>query len=298
MAGTAALISSGGGGAAGYRVMGLTMALVIGGAMVLSFFGTARAPHLDVAKRDGTPQLDRGALRLLIANRPFCLLAAAKVFQFLSFASVATTSLLFMLNVLQIGYTGQMLLAITQNVASALSMPAWLWLERRMGKRNAYLIGIAIMSVTSLSWLTAGAGIGTAELVIRGIASGVGSGGMILLSISMLSDTLAYDRELTGMQREGLLSSVIAVIEKTTFALGVAIVGFALSQAHYLPTRNGQIIQQPASAVTALYLCFAVVPVLLFAGNALCILFYRLGDRYTPVERPMDSVVGQAEVQI
>ncbi|MET3723572.1 hypothetical protein [Sphingomonas trueperi] len=41
--------------------------------------------------------------------------------------------------------------------------------------------------------------------------------------------------------------------------------------------RSVEIIQQPASAVTALYLCFAVVPVLRFAGNALCILFYTLG---------------------
>lgn len=279
MAGTAALISAGGGGAAGYKVMGYTMALVIGGAMILSFFGTARAPRLDVQKHEAAPHLSRHALRLLVDNRPFCLLAAAKVFQFLAFASVATTSLLFMLNVLKIGYTGQMLLAIMQNVASALSMPMWLWLERRLGKRNAYLIGIAIMSATSFSWLTASAGIGNIELLVRGIAGGVGSGGMILLSVSMLSDTLAYDRELTGIQREGLLSSVIAVIEKTTFALGVAIVGLALSQARYLPTINGQIIQQPASAVTALYLCFAVVPVVLFGGNALCIAFYKLGGR-------------------
>lgn len=290
MAGTAALISAGGGGAAGYKVMAYTMALVIGGAMALSFFGTARAPHLAVTERKAAPEMSRNALKLLIANRPFCLLAAAKVFQFLSFASMATTSLLFMLNVLQIGYTGQMELAITQNVASALSMPGWLWLERRLGKRNAYLIGIAIMSATSLSWLTAGAGIGAAELIARGIASGIGSGGMILLSISMLSDTLAYDRDLTGLQREGLLSSVIAVIEKTAFAFGVAVVGYLLSQAHYVPTRNGQIIQQPASAVTALYLCFAVVPIALFACNAACIAFYKLGGRYTPATDMLEPV--------
>ncbi len=96
-----------------------------------------------------------------------------------------------MLNVLQIGYTGQIMLAVTQNVASALSMPGWLWLERRLGKRNANLIGISILSVTSLGWLLADANTGTAELVLRGIAQCAGSGGMILLSISVLSDTLA-----------------------------------------------------------------------------------------------------------
>jgi GPH family glycoside/pentoside/hexuronide:cation symporter len=287
MGGTAALISAGGGGAEGYRIMAYVMTLLIGGAMLLSFFGTAKAPQLEVIERPKEKQ-EQGSFRLLLANRPFCLLAAAKIFQFLSFASVATTSLLFMLNVLQIGYTGQVMLAVTQNVASALSMPGWLWLERRLGKRNAYLIGITIMSVTSLSWLLAQANPGTAELIVRGIALGAGSGGMILLSISMLSDTLAYDRELTGLQREGLLSSVIAVIEKTAFAFGVAVVGMLLSHAHYLPTKNGQIIQQPASAVSALYICFAVLPVILFACNAACILFYKLGGRYSPVITTVD----------
>lgn len=289
MGGTAALISLGGGGAEGYRIMGWVMTLVIGGAMLASFFGTAGAPQLAVAEPVESSPRPRGSLRLLFANRPFCLLAAAKVFQFLSFASVATTSLLFMLNVLKIGYAGQMQFAIAANIATALSMPGWLWMERQMGKRNAYLIGIAIMSATSLSWLVATPDIGVAGIVLRGLSSGVGSGGMILLSISMLADTLAYDRTLMGMQREGLLSSVIAVIEKTTFAFGVAVVGFLLSQAHYVPTKNGQIIEQPASAVTALYICFAVVPVALFACNALCIFFYKLGGRYTtPVMRAVD----------
>ena len=111
---------------------------------------------------------------------------------------------------------------------------------------------------------------------------------MILLSISMLSDTLAYDRELTGLQREGLLSSVIAVIEKTAFAFGVAVVGMLLGYAHYLPTKNGAIIQQPTSAVTALYICFAILPVILFACNAACIWFYKLGGRYDAVITTVD----------
>ncbi len=51
-----------------------------------------------------------------------------------------------------------------------------------------------------------------------------------------------------------------------------------LSHAHYLPTKNGQIIEQPASVVTALYVCFAVLPVALFACNATCIWFYGLGN--------------------
>lgn len=275
MAGTAALISAGGAGAHGYAIMAWTMGLIIVTAMALSFFGTANAPAPAVKPREHVPF----SLRTVLSNRPFMLLMGAKLFQFLAFASTATTSLLFMLNVLHVGYTGQMQLALVQNIAGALSMPGWLWLERKTGKRNAYLVGIVFMCITSISWLIAGSGIGLGGLAVRGVLGGIGAGGMILLSISMLSDALAHDRDITGMQREGLLSSLAAVIEKTSFALGVAIIGGFLSLAHYVPTKNGQLVQQPASAVSALYTCFALLPVALFLLNALCIWFYPLGAR-------------------
>lgn len=279
MSGTAALIAWGGGGERGYLIMGWVMALIIFSAMALAFFGTAKAPHVEVETKH--MPLTAEAIRLIARNKPFCLLLAAKVFQFLSFASVATTSLLFMFNVLHLGYEGPMKLGLVQNIASAASMPFWLWMERQLGKRNAYLVGIGLMAATSLSWLFAVRGIGDWGLIWRGLIGGVGSGGMILLSISMLADSLAYDREVTGLRREGVLSSVIAVIEKTIFALGVAAVGIYLSWSNYVPTKGGAIIEQPESAVNALYFCFTIMPVVFAALNAACICLYPIGGRYT-----------------
>ncbi|HEX7873091.1 MAG TPA: MFS transporter [Sphingobium sp.] len=282
VAATASIITAGGGGRTGYLVMGAVMALIIFSAMIACFFGTAKARQLEATR----PEIhaDAGQIKLLLRNRPFVLLVAAKIFQFLAFASTATTTLLFMLNVLGIGYTGQMLFAISANIVVAASMPLWLWLERRFGKRNAYLLGILVMCLVSLSWLLVDKGsITDAQVIVRGIISGFGSGGMILLSISMLGDTMAYDRELTGQGREGLLSSVIAMIEKISFAGGVAVVGYYLKVANYIPTRNGALVEQPQSAVDALYLCYALLPVGLFCCNALCIWFYTLGGRQPEV---------------
>ncbi|MFZ2998687.1 MFS transporter [Sphingobium sp.] len=277
VAATASIISAGGGGRTGYMVMGVVMALIIFSAMAACFFGTAKARQLEATR----PEIhaDAGQIRLLLRNRPFMLLVGAKIFQFLAFASTATTTLLFMLNVLGVGYTGQMIYSMSANLVVAASMPLWLWLERRFGKRNAYLVGIAVMCAVSVSWLLTGKDVTTAELLIRGVIFGFGSGGMILLSISMLGDTMAYDRELTGQGREGLLSSVIAMIEKIAFAGGVVVVGIYLKVANYVPTRNGALVEQPESAVHALYICYALIPVGLFLLNALCIWFYTLGGR-------------------
>lgn len=97
--------------------------------------------------------------------------------------------LLFMLNVVGIGYDGQIALAMSQNLVTALAMPLWVWTGKCIGKRRTYLIGVLLFCATALSWLLADQSISTAGIVVRGIFSGLGSGALILMSISMLGDT-------------------------------------------------------------------------------------------------------------
>ena len=149
---TAALIERGGGGAAGYRTMGLVMMLIIFASMFATFLGTATAARVE--PRDA-PQLAGSQLMLLARNRPFMLLAGAKVFQFLAFASSATTGLLFLLNVLHVGYGGQIQFAVSLNLALAGSMPVWVRIGQRIGKRNTYLLGVTLYCAAALSWLVA-----------------------------------------------------------------------------------------------------------------------------------------------
>lgn len=278
MAGTAALIKQGGGGADGFFTMGLVMALIIGGAM------TATALAVPVQHGEGSVSTSRhlpglADLRSIARNRPFMLLLGAKVFQFLSFASIASSGLLFMLNVLGIGYNGQIILAVTQNIVVALTMPLWVRCGRRWGKRATYLIGVALFCTTALSWLLADRSIGTAALIARGITSGAGSGAIILMSVSMLGDTLAYDRLISGKAREALLSSTIAVVEKVSFALGVAVLGLFLRLFHYVPSTGGAIVAQPESALTALKMGYAVIPMAMFAINGLFLWNYDLDEK-------------------
>jgi GPH family glycoside/pentoside/hexuronide:cation symporter len=276
-AGTGELIQRGGGGAEGYATMGLVMSLLILGAMTAAFFGTANARAIEPSHAPA--RLPGGQFALLLRNRPFMLLAAAKIFQFVGFASVSVTGLLFLLNVVKVGYDGQIQLALCQNIFTFLSLPLWVRLGRLIGKRRTYLAGVGLFVVGTLSWATAEPGIGTLGIWLRGVPSGLGAGAMLLMAISMLADTMAYDRRLTGLHREGLLSGIIAVIEKTAFALGAFIVGGMLTVARYVPTVGGALVEQPESAVRALYLGFAVIPAVIFAGNALCVYFYDLDER-------------------
>ena len=158
-------------------------------------------------------------------------------------------------------------------------MPLCVRLGATIGKRKTYLLGVVFFCAGALSWLLADESITVLGIWVRGIISGFGSGAIILMAISMLGDTMAYDRRLTGLQREGLMSATIAVVEKTIFALGVAIVGLMLKWVGYIPTVGGALVEQPPSAVWGLYVGYAVVPALMFAINGLFLYFYDLDER-------------------
>ena len=278
LAGTAALISFGGGGALGYRIMAVVIATVILMSMVAAFFGTSSARRIESTSAAAHAVSWKQTLQLL-NNRPVVMLVGAKIFQFLAFASVATTGLLFFLNVLHVGYVGQIHLSVAVNVTVALVMPLCVWLGRTIGKRNTYLLGVLFFCFGSLSWLWADSSITIPEIWLRGIVSGFGSGALILMSISMLGDTMAYDRRLTGVHREGLMSSVIAVVEKASFAVGVAILGLALKWVGYVPTVGGALVEQPTSAVWGLYVGNAVIPALMFLVNGWFLFRYDLDEQ-------------------
>ena len=277
-AGAAALVKAGGAGGPAYATMGLVMALVIFGAMTATVVSVPTT-HADHASDAPPPAVSLARqIALMARNRPYMLLLGAKVFQFLAFASMGSTGLLFMLNVLGLGYDGQILLTGVQNIITALSMPLWVWMGQRYGKRLTYLTGVFLFCAAALSWMLAGRDVQTAGIVLRGLVAGAGSGALILMSISMLGDTMVYDRVITGMAREGLLSSTVAVVEKASFALGVAVLGVFLRAAHYIPTMGGKLVQQPASAITALTLGYTAIPAAMFIANGVFLWLYDLDE--------------------
>lgn len=275
LAGAAALVKLGDGGAEGYRIMGAVLALAILFAQIAAYIGTAGVaddPNQRAPQHHGIVESARQIWR----NKPAMLLVAAKTLQYVSLACNISTGLLFKLNVLKIGYEGQIQLSVAQNLAMGLCMPLWLAAGRRYGKRNCYLAAIALYGLTMLSWLAADSSITDAGLIVRGVLQGIGAGGMILMSLAMLPDVMEHDFTLNNTRRDGIYSSIYAIIEKAGFAIGAAVMGVYLSYAGYAATTKGKLVEQSDSAVTALYAGNAVIPALLLAASFVIMCFYSL----------------------
>lgn len=281
LAGAAAVISWVHGGARGFLVMSVIGAAIIATTMGMSFLGSFKliepaAP----GPRPRRPALTfRQRVGLIVSNRPLVLLMGAKFMHFIALSGLNSTTLLFKLDVLKVGYNGQFILSFSQNVTTAFAVYIWVLVSRRIGKRWSYICGILIYCVGCLSWALAGAGDPTWTLWARGVVLGVGAAGMILMSFAMLPDVMQYDRNRTGLQREGAYSSIYAVFEKTGFALGPAIFGIFIAASGYIPSTNGKLVTQPASAITALYAGTTIIPVGLLLISVACLLFYNLDER-------------------
>lgn len=69
------------------------------------------------------------------------------------------------------------------------------------------------------------------------------------------------------------------MVEKVSFALGVAVLGIFLRWLNYVPTTGGTFIEQPPSAILALKLGFAVIPAAMFAINGVFLWFCDLYEK-------------------
>ncbi|MGE4322019.1 MAG: MFS transporter [Sphingobium sp.] len=276
-AGTAALISWAGGGSAGYAVMGGVTGAILTATMLACFAGTRGARF--VAEQPASHLSHGEAIRALLTNRPFVLLMNIKIAQFMAIAVINTTKLLFLLNVAKVGYAGLIHLTLVQNVVSALTVPLWVQVARKIGKRDAYILASACLAVVYGSWFFTGPGISMSSIWWRGALNGVAAAGTTLLSISMLPDIMEYDRLRTGLRREGIFSGVYTIVEKLGFALGAAVTGGVLAFSGYIPTTGGTLIEQPASAVAGLYAGASVLPAILILVSMALMFFYRLDEK-------------------
>lgn len=282
---TAWLIQLGGGGAGGYRLMGAVMTTIALVTMLVAFFGTRSARA--IPREAGRHKLSWADVRSLTGNRPLMLLMGAKATQYISFGIMQPANLLFLLNVAKTGYTGMVHMAVAQNLTVFAAQPIWLRLGRRYGKRNCYLAAILIMIPVSLSWYWVGPGVPMWEIWVRAAGFGFASGGALLMSTSMLPDTSEYDRRRTGQRREGLISSLYAVNEKIGFALGALALGWGLSLGGYVATTGGQIIDQPANAIWALFAVKAFIPSGVLALGLLLIWMYDLDEAKLQATKPL-----------
>jgi GPH family glycoside/pentoside/hexuronide:cation symporter len=268
-----ALVAQFGGDAAAYRAMSWVLALLIGGSMAASFFGTRAAGF---TTRTARSVALREQVRLALANRPFLVLLAAK-FLHMTGVALAIGSLLFLVTVvLQRDEAAASLFVLASTAGTMLSLPLWLSCSRRAGKRNTYMVAAAIYVPVLLTWYMASPVEHQAIYLFRGFAIGVVTGGLTLTAQAMLPDAIQEDVRISGLHREGIFTAAYSFMEKSAFAIGPLLLGLLLQAASFEP---GQNVGADTDTAVVILLAAAALPAIASGLSAAVLLLYDLDRR-------------------
>jgi GPH family glycoside/pentoside/hexuronide:cation symporter len=269
---TAPVIRDAVGGRAGYRVMGLAMALVIAVGVVAAYRGTRHAP---VGAVDAGPGTLRDQLRIVAGARDFRLLLLTFVVQALATGCMLAGVDYVASDVLD--RKGATTILFVCFVGPALLLtPAWSALGARIGKKQGYLASSVVLAAGALlAVLARSAPFG---LVVAAVCLvGVGYAGCQVFPLAMLPDAAAVDARRTGSSRVGVYTGVWTAGETLGLALGPGLFALMLALGGYRSSTDGD-AAQPDSALTAITLGFSILPAALVVLSLVWLVRYTLGS--------------------
>jgi GPH family glycoside/pentoside/hexuronide:cation symporter len=265
------LVTRLGGGRTGYGIVGFILAGVVIAAMLSTFAAARRTRQVTGGAQAGGFK----RYQVVLQNRPFMLIIAAKVCQLVGLASLTASILFLMKNVLLQPESTVGLYVTAATIATISTMPVWVWLGKRFSKRNLYMAACLLFACLTSSWLLAGANEPLPLILLRGFCSGTFSGGLLLMGQSLLPDAIDADCKRSGIRREGVYAGAYSFVEKASMAFGPLLIGLILQAFHFKPSL-GKAVAQPAEALTGIYIGVAIVPALLYAISVIPLLYFRL----------------------
>lgn len=265
------LLGAFGFGALAYAYMGWIMGLLCLAAALGTVFATRHAPAAEV-EHEALPPLG-ARMRMMLDNRPFVLMVSFKAALYFGLAFVGGGMALLTRWVFHISDTWLGTFTLVTTAAAVLSQPFWVALSRRHGKRAALSIAIGLLIAGQIA-LAFNPG-SPALLIAQGAFMGFGSGGVYMLSQSLLPDVIEYEYRRTGLRRGGAFAGAVSFLETASAALAIFVMGLFLAHAGYVQGL-GSTGSQPASAVLAIRLSVSAIPALLELLSLAILSRYRL----------------------
>jgi glycoside/pentoside/hexuronide:cation symporter, GPH family len=156
-----------------------------------------------------------------------------------------------------------------------LSIPLWVWISGKIGKKEGFLIGIAvlILSAGAIFFLPRTGGVFL--FLLMGFA-GIGTGAYFLFPYSILPEIIDYDELTSGTRREGAYFGIAFLIFKISIALAPFITGTILARIGYIPD-----VPQTQQTLLGIRLLVGAIPSAFFALGLIALWVFPLNKRYS-----------------
>jgi Na+/melibiose symporter-like transporter len=262
---------------AGYLLMAVFAAVVIGAGMLISSFVAPRSNALDPV--DAVPRVSLRAhytagIAALRRSQPFRALLLAFLLQGMATGEMLAAANYVATHVLH-SQDAVTLLFVALIAPALIVTPLWGVLSRRIGKERGFLFasvlfGVAALSMVALAWAPG------AWVYLPVAACGAGYAGMQSLPMAMLPDVISHDAERNGPGRAGVFGGMWTAGETTGMALGATVLSIVLAATGYVASAGTERVVQQPEAVFGVVLSFSVVPAVLIALSIIPIIRYRL----------------------
>lgn len=248
---TMVLVTAGGGGAAGFRSMGIIFGIAIVISCLWCVIGTRNAPSLPPHK-EMPPMKEQ--IKITAKNYPFMMLMSSYFLQALAIGVMMAGFIYYVKYAMALPETAMNIAFPIFMITGVIFIPIWLAVGKRLGKIKSYYIGLAIFTVMMGSLFFTGADM---LWLFYGqiFLAGVGFSSFQLFPFSMLPDTVECDQMQSGLRREGIFSGMWSAGQKIAYSVGPPIVGFALALSGFV--KEGV---QPESLVTGVRVIFCLFP--------------------------------------
>jgi GPH family glycoside/pentoside/hexuronide:cation symporter len=173
------------------------------------------------------------ALTVLARNRAFAVVFGATALLFMGGVLTSKTLIYYYKYTLGDEAASGTALALMTGGAAVL-IPVWAWIATRIEKRNVWLAGLTISLAVSL--LLFFNPVETVPVVTALFALGaLGTSASYLSFWSMLPDTVEYGEWQHGQRIESLSFGLMSFVQKVSFGIAAALLGFLLEFVGYTP---------------------------------------------------------------
>ena len=258
----------------GTRADYATMGLIIGGvALIACLVSVAGTRNVAFTQGADSPLPWAAQMASGWSHRPFRHLCGIFILQMFAISLMLVVLPYFSTYALDVGENGVALFFVLLTVATLLSMPFWVGLSRRMGKRIAFMTSTAVQVAGMV--LLAGASSHLAFFWTGAVIAGIGNAGVQLFPFAMLPELIDADRDRTGQNREGLFTGIWVAGEKFGLALGVGAVGALLALSGFRESEGEVSVTQTDNALLVIHGLMWLAPSLIFAASLYALSLYR-----------------------
>jgi len=257
------------GGSAGFIGMSAVFGFLAAVSLLVTFFSVREPKVIEATVKSSVFE----SLKDVVTNKPYMLLLFTW-FANSTAVAVMQTMLIYYYKYLIQDENSVTLAMITLLVVTMITIPLWVWLAKKVGKKQAYISGMTLTLAAVLTFAFAADRMGDIPALILMALAGVGFASHYVAPWAMVPDSIEYGFSISGKRNEGVYYSVWTFV----IALGGALAGFLVGQGldlfGYVPN-----VLQTAESMLGIRLLIGILPAIFILAANIVLGFYPLNKK-------------------